>query len=1162
VAPDTPNLTLPVDAITPAASAAEDDPLWYKDAIVYQAHVKSFFDSNNDGVGDFQGFTQKLDYLHNLGITCLWILPFYPSPLKDDGYDIADYRSVHPSYGTLDDFKAFVDAAHARRIKVLIELVVNHTSDQHPWFQRARHAPPGSPERDFYVWSDTDKKFPETRIIFTDTEKSNWSYDPVAKQYYWHRFFSHQPDLNHNNPAVVDAVIGVMKFWLDLGVDALRLDAVPYLCVREGTSNENLPETHAVLKRIRRELDASYRNRMLLAEANQWPADVRDYFGDGDECHMAFHFPLMPRMFMALRQEDRHAITEILNQTPDIPPSCQWALFLRNHDELTLEMVTDDERDYMYSVYAADPQMRLNVGIRRRLAPLVENSRRRTELLNAMLFSLPGTPILYYGDEIGMGDNIYLGDRNGVRTPMQWSSDRNAGFSRADPARLYAPPIQDPVYGYQSINVEAQERYPFSQLNWTKRLIAMRKQHRVFGRGTLEFVPCSNRKVLAYLRRDEKETILIVVNLSRAVQPLELDLRSFAGKIPVEMIGLTEFPRIAETPYFLTLGPYASYWFVLQHEPMQVRPKASPPADPDAAIAEALPSLLMGVEWQNVLDAATRGILERQALAPFLERQRWFASKARTISTVRFSDWTPIRKGAAPAFLAIVSADYTDGWTDSYFVPLALLESEAAAQAVKSSPARVLTRITGARKGAIVDGLIDDDTCDRLMTIVERSEEVAARRGIVQGTAAVVGHPSPFDNQATAGSPSPADVQSQAPGPQAPAPALLEARHKWTRGTSDQSNSVAFVDDRYALKLFRRIEPTINPELEIGRFLAAHGFTRVPTLAGALEYMRPGADAGTLAVAQVMVKHQGSGWDVTIDELRRYYERVSARVKRSDWRDAQERLEGLERRDGQPPPFFAALENWYLASAATLGRRTAELHLTLGSDTSDPQFAAEPLDRDALGALADDMRAHADSSLDLLAGMLPAIGEAARPLAERILASRDALVRRFDAIRTLSHAGAKIRVHGDYHLGQVLRTEEDFVILDFEGEPARTIAERRARQSPLKDVAGMMRSFGYAAYAALFAFAVHAPDDLSALEPWADTWEFWAAQAFLGSYLAAAGGTPLLPRHFDDRRTLLAAFTLDKALYELGYELNNRPEWVRIPLVGVRKLVDDLHSST
>src|SRR5262245_50960416 len=674
--------TLPISSESASPAPAFDDPLWYKDAIIYQAHVKAFFDSNNDGIGDFQGLTRKLDYLQGLGVTCIWLLPFFPSPLKDDGYDISDYHSVHPSYGTLDDFRAFVRAAHERRIKVLIELVVNHTSDQHPWFQRARHAPAGSPERAFYVWSDTDKKFPETRIIFTETEKSNWTFDPVARQYFWHRFFSHQPDLNHNNPAVVNAVIDVMKFWLDLGVDALRLDAVPYLCVREGTNNENLPETHAVLKRMRSELDKRYRGRMLLAEANQWPADVRAYFGDGDECHMAFHFPLTPRMFMALQQEDRHAITEILSQTPDIPESCQWALFLRNHDELTHEMVTDEERDYMYSVYANDPQMRLNVGIRRRLAPLVENSRRRMELLHSLLFALPGTPILYYGDEIGMGDNIYLGDRNGVRTPMQWSSDRNAGFSRADPARLYAPPIMDPVYGYESINVEAQERYSFSLLTWMKRLIAMRKRHRVFGRGSLEFIYPHNRKILAFLRRDDRETILIVANLSRSLQPAFLDLRQFEGLIPIEMTGLTEFPRIGNQPYFLTLGAYASYWFTLEPQPMQTAARVGTPADPNAAIAESLPTLLMGADWQNLLHGGTRGVLERQALRPFLERQRWFAAKAREIRHASFSDWATLIHGSQPAFLTIVYVEYTDGGSEAYLLPLALVPADQADRAL------------------------------------------------------------------------------------------------------------------------------------------------------------------------------------------------------------------------------------------------------------------------------------------------------------------------------------------------------------------------------------------------------------------------------------------------------------------------------------------------
>jgi maltose alpha-D-glucosyltransferase/alpha-amylase len=1136
MASDTTRLTTPVDAIVPAPAASDDDPLWYKDAIIYQAHVRSFFDHDNDGIGDFRGLTQKLDYLQGLGITCLWLLPFFPSPLKDDGYDIADYRNVHPSYGTLDDFKELVRAAHERRIRILIELVVNHTSDQHPWFQRARQAPPGSPAREFYVWSDTDDKFPETRIIFTDTEKSNWAYDPVAKQYYWHRFFSHQPDLNHNNPKVVDAVIDVMKFWLELGVDALRLDAVPYLCVREGTNNENLPETHAVLKRMRRELDAAYSNRMLLAEANQWPADVRAYFGEGDECHMAFHFPLMPRMFMALRQEDRHAITEIMSQTPDIPENCQWALFLRNHDELTLEMVTDEERDYMYQTYAADPQMRINVGIRRRLAPLVENSRRRVELLNSLLFSLPGTPIVYYGDELGMGDNIYLGDRNGVRTPMQWSSDRNAGFSRADTARLFAPPIMDPVNGYQAVNVEAQERYPFSLLNWMKRLIAMRKQHSVLGRGSLEFVNCSNRKVIAYLRRDDKETILVVANLSRNVQPAEIELTPFAGLIPTEMFGLTEFPRIADRPYFLTLGPYSAYWFSLQQAAMQVT-QATGRGPADAAVpAQAVPALLVGADWENVLDAATRVVLEKQALVPFLKRQRWFASKSREVRQARFSDWARIRGGANPAFVAMASVNYTDGWAETYLTPLAFVSGEQERTVTTDTPGALLARITGARKGAIIDGFLDDDTCNRLLALVEHRKELSSAKGALKGAPL-----STID---------------------------LTPERKWTRSGGDQSNSVAFVNDQYVLKLFRRIEPGPNPEFEISAFLTEHGFTQIPALAAGLQYDRAGFETGTLAVVQTAIKHQGSGWEFTIDELRRYYERVAPHARRTEGQEADTPADGPPVRDlspavaapaaGEPPPFFAEIERWYLANAATLGRRTAQLHLALGAGT-DEDFMPEPLTGPALVAFTERVRDHASTAFDLLEAKLSTLGEAARLQGEAVLDARAAIIDQLGAIRRLPAAGMKTRVHGDYHLGQVLRTEDDFVILDFEGEPAYALAERRAKHSPLKDVAGMMRSFSYAAYAGLFAFTVHTPDDYPTLEPWAETWEFWVAQSFLHAYRTTMAESPLVPPggSFDQ---LLRALTIEKALYELSYELNNRPDWVRIPLTGIIKLASPLHS--
>jgi maltose alpha-D-glucosyltransferase/alpha-amylase len=556
------------------------DPLWYKDAIIYELHVKAFADSNNDGIGDFGGLMQKLDYLQDLGVTCLWLLPFFPSPLKDDGYDISDYMNVHPSYGTMEDFQSFLSAAHERNLQVLVELVINHTSDQHPWFQTARNAPPGSPERDFYVWSDTPELYKDARIIFTDTEKSNWTWDPVAKAYYWHRFFSHQPDLNYDNPRVMEEVIKVFRFWLDIGVDAVRLDAIPYIIERDGTNCENLPETHAVIKRIRAEIDNEYANRMILAEANQWPSDVRPYFGEGDECHMAFHFPLMPRIYMSLRQEDRLPILDIMAQTPQIPDTCQWALFLRNHDELTLEMVTMDERDYMYIAYSADPRMRINLGIRRRLAPLLDNNRRRIELLNSLLFSFPGTPVIYYGDEIGMGDNIYLGDRNGVRTPMQWNGDRNAGFSRAIPARLYSPVIMDPVFGYEAINVEAQQSDQSSLLTWVRNMIALRKLFRVFGRGTLEFLNPANRKILAYIRKYDGEQVLCVANLSRFAQPVDLDLAAMEGMIPIEMLGYVEFPVITQQPYRLTLGPYGFFWLELHS------PAGSTEADQTSGIEE------------------------------------------------------------------------------------------------------------------------------------------------------------------------------------------------------------------------------------------------------------------------------------------------------------------------------------------------------------------------------------------------------------------------------------------------------------------------------------------------------------------------------------------------------------------------------------------------
>jgi maltose alpha-D-glucosyltransferase/alpha-amylase len=948
-----------------------------------------------------------------------------------------------------------------------------------------------------------------------DTEKSNWTFDPIAGQYYWHRFFSHQPDLNYDNPAVVDAIIDVMKFWLDLGVDAFRLDAVPYLCVREGTSNENLPETHAVLKRMRRTLDASYKNRMLLAEANGWPPDVRDYFGDGDECHMAFHFPLMPRMFMALTREDRLPIVDILNQTPDLPDNGQWALFLRNHDELTLEMVTDEERDYMYAAYAADPQARLNLGIRRRLAPLVENSRRRIELLTRLLFALPGTPVVYYGDEIGMGDNIYLGDRNGVRTPMQWTSDRNGGFSKADPARLSAPLIMDPVYGYQSINVEAQERYPFSLLNWTKRLVAMRKQHQVFGRGSLEFVPCPNRKVLAFLRRDDKETILVVVNLARNVQPAELDLKPFAGLTPIEMGGLTAFPRVTEAPYFVTLSAYATYWFSLQAAPMQIAARAGATADHDEAVAANLPSLLIGPDWRNLLDSHMRTVIERHALVAFLRRQP-YASATHDVVRARFADWVSLGAGGNPEFVSIVTVESVDGSRDTCLVPLAFVSGDAATRMVKETPGVVLARIAGAREGAIVDGFQCGDMWNRLLELAANEGEIAMRVGSVRGFRL----PDSLDLSEATGEPT------------------------WKRETSDSGNSLARLGG-YFLKVFRRIEPGPNPELEIGRVLRDSGFSHAPRLLGGIEYHHPDVETSTLAVIEQAVNHQGSGWDYTINELHRYYERASARVRRT-----ADPIQPAN--DEQPPPFFAEVQGWYLNSAMSLGRRTAELHLAL-ADSADAAFSPEPLARGDLQTLTDTMRVRAASALELVAARRHELPESLLGQVDQVLSARDTLLTRFDRLRELEAAGAKIRIHGDYGLRQTLRTGEDFTILDFEGDPSRSIQERREKQSPLRDVAAMIRSYNQAAHAALLAFSVQAPDDASVLEMWADTWQRWVSRTFVRAYRAAIGDSPLVPEG-DAFAALLGAFVLDELFDELAYELHNRPQWVGIPLTGILRI--------
>jgi maltose alpha-D-glucosyltransferase/alpha-amylase len=1072
--------------------------------------------------------TQKLDYLQDLGVTAIWLLPFYPSPLRDDGYDIADYRNVHPAYGSLRDFRRFVREAHTRGLRINTELVVNHTSDQHPWFQAARRAKPGSKKRDFYVWSADNTKYRDTRIIFCDTEESNWTWDPIAGAYYWHRFFSHQPDLNFDNPLVRQAVFRNMRFWLDMGVDGLRLDAVPYLCEREGTNNENLPETHDVLKELRRLLDQHYEDRMLLAEANQWPDDVRPYFGSGDECHMAYHFPLMPRIFMGLRQEDSYPITEIMRCTPDIPDNCQWALFLRNHDELTLEMVTDEERDYMYREYAADPRMRLNLGIRRRLAPLLEDSLGSIQLLYSLLFSLPGTPVLYYGDEIGMGDNFFLGDRNGVRTPMQWSSDRNAGFSRADPQRLYAPLIMDPVYGYQAINVESQQRNSTSLLWWMKRAIALRKQHRVFGRGRIAFLSPNNRKILAYICYDETETILVVANLSRYVQPVALELGDYRGLLPREMFGRTEFPPIEETPYFLSLGPHAFYWFELLPAPETVVIRQYNGADTPLALEKSLPVLRIEDGWDTMFSGAAGRRLETDVFPAILPLQRWFGGKAREIRRVHLLDYAVLRQAAPPLLFALVDVTYAEGASEQYTLFLGVCALEQAEALMQLEPGVIMARVRGPQgEGILHNALADAQACTRLLGLIREQQHVATARGELRAFTAA--------DEALDIADSVGDIQ---------------------RIVSQQSNSAIVYDSRHILKLFRRVEPGVNPDLEVSRYLAeTPSFAHTPPLEGGIEYRGPGAKSMTLAMLQGYVRDADSGWDYTLDLLGRHYEDALGQMAPPEALDLS--LTHLLARAQEPLPEAAfANSGTYVLTAQKLGERTAEMHLALGRATDQPAFCPEPMNLTALRQLSATLREHTQVVLGSLRNRLDTLPEALHDQVQHILDRRAPLLERLRRITKIDRGITRIRCHGDYHLGQVLWVANNFVLFDFEGEPARSLAERRRKQSPLKDVASMLRSLSYASYAALFNFVESRPDDFLHLEPWANVWQQWVSIGFLQSYLETAQGASFIP---DDRQhlaILLEAFLLDKALHELHYELNHRPDWLRIPLQGMTQLLD------
>jgi maltose alpha-D-glucosyltransferase / alpha-amylase len=1107
------------------------DPLWYKDAVIYELHVKTFCDSDGDGMGDFRGLMEKLDYLQELGVTALWLLPFYPSPLRDDGYDIADYFDVNPNFGTLDDFRAFLDAAHERNLRIITELVINHTSDQNPWFQKSRRATavagvgdPGRDQstsrtagiaapgynddlayRDFYVWSDTPEKYADARIIFKDFETSNWAWDPVAKAYYWHRFYSHQPDLNFDNPAVHEAVKKVCDFWLSMGVDGLRLDAVPYLYEREDTNCENLPETHTFLRELRAHVDAKFPNRMLLSEANQWPEDAAAYFGEGNETHMSFHFPLMPRMFMALQMEDRFPIVDIMEQTPGIPENCQWAMFLRNHDELTLEMVTDEERDYMYRVYATDPHARINLGIRRRLSPLLANNRRKIELLNTLLFSMPGTPIIYYGDEIGMGDNFYLGDRNGCRTPMQWSPDRNAGFSRANPQQLYLPVTIDPEYHYEAVNVENQQKNLSSLLWWTRRVISMRKHFKAFSRGSLEFLHPDNPKVLAFLRRWKHETIVVVANLSRFSQSAELDLSRFAGCVPMEVFSRNLFRPIRKSSYVITLGPHAYYWFALQ----------SPTDTRRASKKRVVPSINAPAQFDALLGNNQREHIELEVLPNHIHNSRWFGSKARTFRNLKVIEQLAFPSDADGARLWFVEVNYLDAPTETYAIPVKIASAEMAHSITQNAPQAVVAHFAHSNGAILCDAIWDATFRSQLFDSIVRHRTLQAQAGQFVGMATP-------------------NLESQE----------LDFSGNSQVLSAEQSNSSMLFDNRFFLKLYRKLEDGVNPDVEITRFLTEQtNFPNVPAFIGALEYRRSKAEPTVVCLLQEAVANEGNVWTLTVDALGRFYERVL------------ERKADLQTETAPPGALLEELVGGvYPEKVKLLGQRTGELHLALASRTDNPAFAPEPFNSMTQRSVYQSMRTSLRRAFTSLEKKLSDVPAKFRSEAREVLAAEKEILAREKRLLDRRANAAKIRIHGDYHLGQLVYTGKDFVILDFEGEPSRPLSDRKMKRSALRDVAGMMRSFQYAAYAALWQPAMR-KEDVPFLEGWADLWYRQTSSLFLQSYLNTTTGATFIPKNSDDLPIIVESYLLDKAVYEIGYELNNRPSWVVIPIRGIKHIL-------
>ena len=1096
-------------------SVLDDELHWYKDAIIYELHIKAFRDANGDGIGDFQGLLEKLDYLQELGITAIWLLPFYPSPLRDDGYDIADYYSINPRYGTIEQFKTILEEAHKRNLKVITELVINHTSDQHPWFQRARTAPKGSPERNYYVWTDDPQQYKDVRIIFQDFETSNWTWDPVAGQYYWHRFFHHQPDLNYDNPDVQQEIFKIIDYWCAMGVDGFRLDAVPYLYEREGTNGENLPETHAFLKKLRAHVDERFPGTVFLAEANMWPEDSASYFGNGDECHMNYHFPVMPRMFMSVQMEDRYPITDIFDQTPKIPDTCQWATFLRNHDELTLEMVTDEERDYMYKVYAKDPKARINLGIRHRLAPLMENNRKKIELMNSLLFSLPGTPVIYYGDEIGMGDNVYLGDRDGVRTPMQWTPDRNAGFSNANPQSLYLPVIIDPEYNYESVNVEMQRRNTSSLFWFMKHIINTRKKFKAFGRGDMQFIPTENPKVLAFTRTYEEETLLMVVNLSKFSQPAELDLSAYKGYVPVEMFSKNPFPLIKEgSPYFFTLGPYAYQWFVLEKVHEEVT-------------KETLPMFRIKT-WSDLSANSIRERVENFILLPYLPKAKWFTGRKESIYDVTILGSSLITVAERKARILLIRVTYESGLPELYQLPVMLLKEEAAKKLGNTYPQAIMAQIkAGEEEGILCDALYVTEFQQWLFT------QLAEGQTVMDADSALVFSATGVLPLAEAGE---------------------EVKPK-LHAELESSTSLSY-NNRYFLKVYRKMDRTMNPDVEVTQYLSdvVH-FKYIPPFVGTIEW-KLGGDNFTFGLMQLLVQNHGNGHSYMLERINNYIERILARDRSR--LHPKERIGSLY----QPVAFEELPEDLreLLGARAAqqvhlIGVRTGEMHQALAAGSGD--FKPEDFSLHYQRSLYSAMQSLVRECYQAITKYGQGVPDAYKARLADIAGKREALLQVLRKIYAKKLDVVKTRIHGNYGLRQVLLTGKDIAITGFSGDPYRSYSERRLKRSPLRDVAYMIRSLYYTAYEGFFTTNQVSKQDIPNLLPFADQWAFYMSQFFIRGYLDTVRTSSFIPAHKDEFKLMLDAYLLEKAVIDLTDELRRRPDWTIVPLQLVESVIKE-----